>query len=113
MHGAVLLGEQPPQRGLTIYVPSGYERPVVGVCHVCGAEFGEGQEEVWQRHVGACARAHIDEIRASTPSARNRGGPFDPETFDPEVDAHMAEVGRRMRAEGRLEVLPSERAGFS
>jgi hypothetical protein len=86
---------------------------VVGVCHVCGSEFGEGQEQVWQRHVGDCARRHMDEILAMRPSERNKGGPWDPETWDPEVDAHMREVGRRMLRERRLEVLPHERAGHA
>jgi len=45
------------------------------------------------------------------PSQRNKGGPFDPESWDPEVEAHMREVGRTMLREGRLEVLPHERAG--
>jgi hypothetical protein len=35
------------------------------------------------------------------------------EEWDPEVAAHLRKVGERMVAEGRLEVKPSERAGFS
>lgn len=100
LRGAVILDAAAPTR-------------VVGVCHVCGEKFGEGQEQLWQKHVGECARAHMDEILASRPSERNKGGPFDPETWDPEVEAHMREVGKRMLAEGRLEVLPHERAGHS
>lgn len=100
LRGAVLLDAAPPVR-------------VVGVCNVCGAEFGEGQEQTWQKHVGNCARKHMDEILAMRPSQRNKGGPFDPDTWDPEVEAHMREVGRRMLREGRLEVLPHERAGHS
>ncbi len=107
----VLLGEQPP-RTLQIYVPRGYERKIVGICHVCGARFGEGMEAAWHRHVPACARAHLDEIRASTPAQRRKDTPFDPELWDPEVEDHMAAVGRRMRREGRFEVKPNERAGF-
>src|SRR5438552_18365309 len=100
LRGAIILDAAPPTR-------------VVGVCHVCGSEFGEGQEQTWQKHVGDCARKHMDEILAMRPSERNKGGPFDPETWDPEVEAHMAEVGRRMLRERRLEVLPHERAGHS
>jgi hypothetical protein len=42
---------------------------------------------------------------------KNRGGPFDPETWDPEEEAHLLRVGRRMREEGRWEVKPNERPG--
>lgn len=35
------------------------------------------------------------------------------ESDDPEVEAHLLEVGKRMRAEGRWVVRPNERAGFS
>lgn len=102
--------------GLTIIVPRGYEDGdvvIVGKCHVCGGEFGEGEEQRWQEHVGNCARAHMDEIRAMAPSEANKGTLWDPNEWDPEVDAHMLEVGRRMRREGRMVVKRSERAGFS
>jgi hypothetical protein len=100
LRGAVLLDAAPPTR-------------VVGVCHVCGAKFGEGSETAWQRHVGECARAHMDEIMAARPSQALKGGPFDPESWDPEVEAHMRKVGETMLREGRMEVLPHERAGHS
>lgn len=111
----VLLGQnRRPAHALTILVPRGYDdTTIVGVCHVCDAKFGEGQEEAWQRHVGKCARAHMDEIRASTPKARQRGTVFDPENWDPEVEDYMLSVGKRMLREGRMEVKPHERAGFS
>lgn len=32
---------------------------------------------------------------------------------DPEVTEHLRKVGERMKAEGRWEVKPNERAGFS
>jgi hypothetical protein len=37
----------------------------------------------------------------------------DPEFGDPEIEEHMRKVGKRMLAEGRWEVKPSEKAGFS
>lgn len=107
---------RPRARPLTILVPRGHEQEdvvIVGRCHVCGSEFGPGEEQAWRSHVGKCARAHIDEIRASAPSERVKGTLWDPNNFDPEVDAHMREVGRRMLREGRWEVLPHERAGLS
>jgi hypothetical protein len=84
-------------------------RVVTGPGEICGMTFT--RPDVWQRHVGRCARAHMDEIRAE--SLRARMPVFDEESWDPEVSEHMAKVGARMKAEGRLEVKPSERAGFS
>jgi hypothetical protein len=116
--GGVLLNQRRrPHHRLQILVPSGYESGeayIVGKCHVCGSEFGEGQEAAWQRHVGDCARKHMGEILANRPSERQKGGPFDPDNWDREVDDYMVNVvGKRMREEGRFEVRPSERAGFS
>lgn len=105
---------RPHRGGLTILVPQGHEDVyVVGRCHVCGAEFGEGQEQAWQKHVGACARKHMDEILASRPSERNKGTLWDPNMWDPELDEHMRQVGLAMAREGRMEVRRNERAGFS
>jgi len=96
---------------LTIYVPRGYEEQqvIVGRCLVpgCGAIFREGEEAAWQRHVGRCARANMDRIRARTAT------PPLMEDFDPEITRHMRGVGRRMIDERRLEIKPNERAGFS
>lgn len=114
--GAVVLGPDgrpAVPRSATLYVPSGYEQRVAFTCNVCGAGFPQEQALAWERHVGACARGHMDEIMASSPREQARGGPFDPENWDPEVEAHMREVGRTMLREGRLEVKPRERAGHS
>lgn len=117
MPRGVLLGQKrKPSHDLTIHVPRGYEQGdvrVVGRCHICETIFGEGEEQAWQKHVGECARAHIDEIRASAPSERNKGTVWDDSELDPEVEQHMLAVGRRMLAEGRMEVKPHERAGLS
>jgi hypothetical protein len=94
-----------------IYVPSDYadRQVIVGRCLVpgCGAIFHAGEEAAWQRHVGKCARANMDKIKAATklPAAM--------EDWDPEITAHMRGVGERMIEEGRLEIKPNERAGFS
>lgn len=120
--GVVLGGHHRP-RGLEIIVPRQYaETVVVGKCMVvvngdtqqlCGATFYAGQEERWQRHVGECARRHINEILSCSPRERNRGTPFDEESWDPEVDAHMRKIGQRMLKDGDFEVKPRERAGHS
>lgn len=95
----------------TLLVPAGMhdeDEPLVGRCHVCGARFYQGQEDRWQAHVVKCATAHIDEIRASAPSERNRGTPFDESLWDPEASEHLLKVGRRMMAEDRWEIKPNE-----
>jgi hypothetical protein len=92
---------------LNIWIPPQYREPN-GHCNVCDEDlFGTVGD--MQKHMAACARQNIDAIRAAAPSAKNKGGPFDPETWDPEAEAHMREVGKRMLREGRLETLPSER----
>lgn len=111
--------------GLTIHVPSGYaderelqaEEPTM-VCNVivdydgnlCGQTFVDGEERQWQKHCGTCAQANIEHIKAA--SMRERMPMFDPASWDPEMDAYMLDVGRRMREEGRWTVKKSERAGF-
>lgn len=83
--------------------------PVVYHCTVCGWGFTGNEQREWQRHVGECARKNMDEIRAKS----KQMAVFDEENWDPEVAAHMRKVGQRMLKEGRLEVKPEERAGFS
>ncbi len=115
MNGAVLLnarGQRESARELTIILPAS-AREAAFECTICGARFLCHQAQLYERHTAQCAREHIDEIRAMAPSHRKRGTPFDPENWDPEVEAHMRQVGRRMIAEGRLEVRPNERAGLS
>lgn len=100
-----------------IYVPPGLVEDrgePIGRCHVCAdvlgreTKFFRGEEGAWQRHVGECARAHLSEIRELA-AKRN---PL-PDYGDPEVEQHMLGVGRRMLAEKRWEMRPSERAGLS
>jgi len=101
------------QRRSGLIVPPEYaDRRPAFACNVCGSQFPNEQRAVYERHVGECARAHEAEILAMRPSVRLKGGPFDPESWDPEAEAHMRKVGERMLREGRMEVKPAERAGF-
>jgi hypothetical protein len=78
-------------------------------CHMCGENLPSQREH--ERHVGPCARAKMDEIHAAVEVRRR--SIFDTRSWDPEVAEHMRKVGERMKAEGRSEVRPDERAGFS
>jgi hypothetical protein len=80
----------------------------VGPEEICGRCWYDGEERAYQLHVGKCARDHMDEIRAQRLTERLPA--FAP--WDEEVEAHMREVGERMKREGRLTVKKNERAGF-
>lgn len=99
---------------MTLWLPDQPDETPLMVCRVlvdtdtmCGMVFRD--RHAWESHVNHCAREHIDVIRAH--SLENRMPIF--KSWDPEVEEHMLKVGRRMREEGRWEVKPSERAGFS
>lgn len=115
--GIILPNGAVPPRSAQLLVPRGYEDPeppvMVGVCTTCDARFYRGQEEDWQRHVGPCARAHLGEIMDARAAKKKRLAALQPESWDVELEAHMAKVGERMKREGRLTVRPNERAGFS
>ena len=96
-----------------IIVPRDENEPIVGHCLICKARFYAGEENTWQRHVGVCARGHMDEIQAMRPSVKNKGTMWDPEFGDPEIERHFRRVRERMKEEGRTEILPNEKAGFS
>jgi hypothetical protein len=80
-------------------------RVVTGPGETCGRTFT--RPDVWQRHVGRCARAHMDEIRAESLTARMPV--FDIENWSPDAERHVLAVGERMKAEGRLDMKPHER----
>lgn len=129
--GLILPGDVARSGGrLTIHVPRGYETEQdrmadedaggYHVCRVlvnattgeiCGQVFELERQGDYDRHRTGCAAEHINEIRAGSPRARMPI--FDPANWDPEVDAHMRQLGEKMRKERRLVVKPSERAGFS
>lgn len=77
--------------------------PPTGHCNVCGEDLYGGVRS-GQQHIAACARAHLDELRAAA-----RPPVFDDSTVDTEVEAHMKKVGARMLREGRLVMRPNER----
>jgi len=93
---------------LSIWIPPEFREPT-GHCNVCGEDL-YGTVGDMQKHMGACARANLDAIRAAAPSQKNKGGPFDPDLWDREVEEHLAKVGKRMLKEGRLEMHDHERA---
>lgn len=108
----IIPGQPSPQDRLTIYVPRGAERRKTGECYLCGAEFAPGDDVV--AHMRSCVNGAGEDVRAERYDKVSRLEIFlDPNAWDPEVDEHLRRVGRRMLAEGRMELKPSERAGFS
>jgi hypothetical protein len=115
----ILPGDRPARGGLTIFVPQGYERAdgprPIYECMVptddegtpCGRLFFVGEERAVERHMAACARAHVAEIRGR--ALKRRMPVFDPDSWSPDAEAHVKKVGRRMLAEGRLTMKPHER----
>lgn len=93
---------------LNIWIPPQFREPN-GHCNICDEDL-YGTVGDMQKHMASCARANIDTIRAAAPSAKNKGGPFDPDNWDPEVEEHLKKVGERMLKEGRLEMHDNERA---
>lgn len=118
-HGLILPGEsalEQPVRQLYVPAGQGLESTVlpgkrVGLCTVCGARFYSGEEAAWERHVGACAREHIDEIHEAGQKARQVGTIFDPDQWDPEAEAALKKTGELMLKEGRMTLKPHERIG--
>lgn len=111
MSELILPGHTPPSGGLTILVPQGYEtREEPGLqCHCCDVVFDRHRLEEWQRHVVACGKRTFDDRVVEREESFYE--PFRPQ--DPEVAAHMRQVGKRMRKESRWVVKESEKAGFS
>ena len=82
-------------------------RVPTGTHSVCGTRFDS--EGAMMRHVKRCVAENATAIHEAPLLARVPGlAPA-----DPEIEAHMRQVAKRMLAEGRWEVKPSERAGFS
>ena len=101
---------------MTLWIPASAREPeALFVCRIprgggiCGEKFATARS--LDAHLRLCTSRHEQEVHTS--SLKARMPIFDEESWDPEVAAHMREVGRRMKAEGRLTVKPSERAGFS
>lgn len=118
----ILPNEAARHGGLTVLVPKGYEDEGFAAPFYCRVpldmEFTPCMTPLmtpreYERHVVRCTRGHMDIIMALRPSQRNPLFAPGDTAWDPEIRAHMDKVGERMLREGRLEVRPHERAGFS
>lgn len=95
-----------------LILPASYGQPDpgprVGVCSTCDKRFYAGEEQAWQKHVGQCAMDHLPEILEARAEQKRRMAIFN-ESWNPDVDAHLAKVGEKMLREGRLVMHKSER----
>lgn len=114
LSGGVLLGHDGERPRKQLFVPSGYDSPLLGRCLIPGCDrvFERGEEDAWQRHVVTHAEHDIDELRALAPSVTNRGTIFAEDRQDRELEKHFRGVAERMAREGRVDTRPSERAAL-
>jgi hypothetical protein len=110
MSRLILPGPQ-PRPGLTIMVPRGYEEPPKATCFLCGSDFTSDTALI--RHAKTCVNDAGHDHRMEREEKNARLEIFSEEAWDPEVSAHLRKVGQQMLKEGRWEVKPNERAGFS
>lgn len=100
----------PSERSARVVVPHDQGRAATGFCGVCEVPFYSDRDTRAHLRSGA-HRDRVDAAVAERRRKRERLAIFT-ESADPEVEAHLREVGRRMLREGRLTVHKSERAGF-
>jgi hypothetical protein len=105
----ILPGEKSRRSNLQILVPRDHST-VVGRCDLCELVFYDEAEA--RRHFERNARKHAEMANEMRQERLEERMPVF-EEWDPEVAAHLRKVGERMKREGRLEVRPDERAGFS
>jgi hypothetical protein len=86
-------------------------RDPIGECELCGVPFYSERDTV--AHLGTIEHreAAADMVKAEAERKQRLAMIYEHE--DPEIQAHMEKVGKRMLAEGRWVVKPSEKAGFS
>lgn len=96
---------------LQIILPSSVKpkyrcRVPTGDGEVCG--YPCWTEKDIANHSVECAKRHEQEIAVNSPRYKLPVF-YDPNHWDPEYEAHMLRVGKRMIEEGRDEILPHER----
>ena len=86
-------------------------RDPIGGCELCGVPFYDHRDTV--AHLQTIEHREAAEDMARYEAERKARLAMIYEHPDPEVQAHMEKVGKRMLEEGRWTVKPNERAGFS
>jgi hypothetical protein len=86
-------------------------REPTGQCDVCEVPFYSHRDTV--AHLQTPEHREAAEARIAERQAEKKRLAFLHDDPDPEVTAHLKEVGKRMRKEGRWVVKKNERAGFS
>ena len=95
---------------LTILIPDSAKHEEPGfVCMLCDSKFAKERFGDYERHVARCAKLTHDQTLQEREDSMIEA--FRP--HDPEVAAHMRQVGKRMLKEGRWTVNENEKAGFS
>jgi hypothetical protein len=99
----------PSERRVTVVIPHDSGRRAIGFCGLCEVPFYSDRDMRGHLSGGAHADA-LEQARAARELQNRRLAIFN-EHPDPEAEAHLLKVGRRMLREGRWTVRPNERAG--
>lgn len=86
-------------------------REQIGQCNLCGVPFYSDRD--LRAHFATVEHREATEAALAEREAEKQRLAFLHDHPDPEVRDHLLEVGKRMKREGRWEVRPNERAGFS
>lgn len=86
-------------------------REQTGFCDLCGVPFYSDRDV--RTHFATIEHREATEAARAEREAEKQRLAFLHTDPDPEVTEHLRKVGKRMLAEGRWEVKPHEKAGFS
>jgi hypothetical protein len=86
-------------------------REPIGQCDLCATPFYSQRDLV--AHLGTIEHREATEAALAEREAHKKSLAVVFDDPDPEITAHMKQVGKRMRKEGRWVVKKNERAGFS
>jgi hypothetical protein len=86
-------------------------REPIGACDLCEVPFYSHRD--LRAHFQTPGHREQAQAAIEAEQARKKRLALIYESTDPEVEEHLLKVGKKMRAEGRWTVKPSERAGFS
>lgn len=86
-------------------------REPIGACHLCEVPFFDHRD--LRAHFATVEHREAAQAAITAEQDRKKRLAMIYESDDPEIERHLLDVGKKMLAEGRWEVKPNEKAGFS